>query len=59
MGSKIHSGGVLGGQAEKKTFFNASRTPQGPLLGNHLGGQNRSKPVPEEHFGTVLKHFGD
>ena len=47
MGSKIHSGGVLGGQAEKKTFFNASRTPQGPLLGNHLGGQNRSKPVQE------------
>ena len=47
MGSKIHSGGVLGGQAEKKTFFNASRTPQGPLLGSHVGVQNRSKPVPE------------
>ena len=47
MGSKIHSGGVLGGQAEKKTFFNASRTPQGPLLGNHLGCQNRSQHVPD------------
>ena len=47
MASKIHSGGVLGGQAEEKMFFNAARTPQGPLLGNHLGSQNRSKPVPE------------
>ena len=47
MGSKMHSGGVLEGQAEKKKFFDASRTPQGPLLGSHLGVQNRSKPVPE------------
>ena len=47
MASKIHSGGFLGGQAEKELFFNASRTPQGPLLGSHFGGENRSKLVPE------------
>ena len=44
--SNIHSG-VLGGQAEEKMFFNDSRTPLGPLLGSHLGVQNRSKLVPE------------
>ena len=27
MGSKMHSGEVLEGQAEKKKFFDASRTP--------------------------------
>ena len=47
MVSKIHSGGILGGKAEKNTFLKASRTPQGPLLGGHLGGQNRSKAVME------------
>ena len=47
MASKIHSGGVPGGQIEEKTFLKASRTPQGPLLGNHLGLQNRFKPVVE------------
>ena len=47
MASRIHSGDVLGGQAEEKTFFNASRTPQGPLLGSHVGVQTGSKPVPE------------
>ena len=47
MASKIHSGGVLGSQAEKKTDFNASRRPQEPFLGNPLGVQNRSKAVME------------
>ena len=47
MASKIHSGGLLGGQAEKKTFLKASRTPQGPPLGGYLGVQNRSKAVME------------
>ena len=47
MASKIHSGGLLGGQAKKRTFSKASRTPQAPLLGGHLGIQNPSKPVPE------------
>ena len=47
MGSKNHSGGVQGGQAEMKTIFDASRTPHGPLLGGHLGVQNRSKPVQD------------
>ena len=47
MPSKIHSGGILGGQAEKESFFNASRTPQGLLLGSHLGVQNRSEGVLE------------
>ena len=36
-----------GGQAEEKSFFDTSRTPQGPLLGSHLGVQNRSKRVLE------------
>ena len=40
-------GGLLRGQAGKKTFLKASRMPQGPLWGGHLGGQNPSKPVPE------------
>ena len=47
MASKIHSGGLLGGQPGKKTFLKASRTPQGSLLGDYLGIQNRCKPVPE------------
>ena len=47
MASKIHAGGLLGGQAEKNTFLKASRTPQGPLLGGYLGAQNRSKAVME------------
>ena len=47
MASKIHSGGLPGGQTEKKTLFKASRTPQGPLLGHYLGAQNRSKAVME------------
>ena len=66
MASKIHSGGVLGGQAEKNTFFNASRARQGPLWGTIW----ESKIVPnlsqkpfqaaydiEERFGTVLEPF--
>ena len=47
MASQNHSGGDLGGHAEEKPFFNASTTPQGPLLGSHLGIQKRSEPVPE------------
>ena len=47
MGSKIHSGGLLGGQAEKKTFLIALTTPQGAPLGGYLGVQNRSKAVME------------
>ena len=31
MASKIHFGGLLGGQAEKKMFLKASRTPQRPF----------------------------
>ena len=66
MASKIHSGDVLGGQAEEKTFFNASRARQGPLWGTIW----ESKIVPnlsqkpfqaaydiEERFGTVLEPF--
>ena len=45
MASKIHSGGLLGGQAEKNTFLKASRTPQGPLLGGYLEPQNCSNAV--------------
>ena len=47
MASKIHSGGLLGGQAENNKFLKASRTPQGPSLGSYLGTQNRSKAVME------------
>ena len=47
MASKIHSGGLLGGQAENNKFLKASRTPQAPPLGGYLGGQNRSKAVME------------
>ena len=47
MASKIHSGGLLGGQAEKNMFLKASRTPQGPPLGGYLGAQNLSKAVME------------
>ena len=47
MASKIHSGSLLGSQAEKNRFRKASRTPQGPPLGGYLGGQNRSKAVME------------
>ena len=47
MASKIQSGGLLGGQAEKNTFLKASRTPQGPLLGGYLGAQNRYKAIIE------------
>ena len=45
--SKIHSKGLLRGQAEKNRFRKASRTPQGPPLGGYLGAQNRSKAVME------------
>ena len=31
----------------KNMFLKASRTPQGPVLGGHLGVQNPSKPVLE------------
>ena len=48
----------MGGQAEKKTFLEASRTPQGPLLGSHLGGQNRSEAVVEALPGQVWNDFG-
>ena len=58
MASKIHSGGLLGGQAEKKSFFNASRTPQGPLLGSHLGVQNRSRPLPEAFLRCIWHRKG-
>ena len=47
MASKINSGGLLGGQAKKKTFLNALRMPQGPPLGGYLGAQNRCKSVME------------
>ena len=47
MASKIHSGRLLGGQAEQKTFLKASRTPQAPPLGGHLGVQNRPEVVME------------
>ena len=47
MASKIHSGGLLGGQAEKITFLKASRTAQGPLLGGHLGVHFLSEAVIE------------
>ena len=47
MPPKTYSGGLLGGQAEQKTFLKASRTPQGPLLGGHLGVQNRSEALME------------
>ena len=57
MASKIHSGDVLGGQSEKKTFFNGSRTPQGPLLGTQVGIQDAYDI--EKRFGTVLEPFRD
>ena len=47
MVSKIYSGGLLGGQAEKNTFLKSSSMPQGPLLGGYLGAQNRCKAVME------------
>ena len=47
MASKTHAGGLLGGQAEKNTFLEASRTPQGPPLGGYLGAKNHSKAVME------------
>ena len=47
MAPKIRSGGLLGGQVRKNTFLMASRRPQGPLLGGHLGVENRSKLVLE------------
>ena len=47
MASKTYSGGDLGGHAEEKPLFNASTTPQGPLLGSHLGVENRAKRVLE------------
>ena len=47
LASKIHSGGLPGGQVEKNTFLKASRTPQGLPLGDYLGTQNRSKAVME------------
>ena len=47
MASKIQSGALMGGQAEKNTFLKASRTPQGPPLGAYWGAQNRSKAVME------------
>ena len=47
MPSKIPSGGLLGGRAEKNMFLEASRTPQGPPLGGYLGAKNRSKAVME------------
>ena len=61
MASKIHSGGVLGGEAEKNTLFNASRTPQGLLLMSHLGVQNRSKRVSKTPMTSksVLQQFWD
>ena len=51
MAPKIHSAGLPGGQVRKKTVLMASRTPQGPLLGGHLGVENHSKTRP----GSVSK----
>ena len=42
MGPKFNYGGLTGGQAEEETFLKPSRTPQGPVLGNHLGVENCS-----------------
>ena len=47
MALKIHSRGLLRGQAEKKKVLKVSRTPQGSVLGSRLGVQNRSKVVKE------------
>ena len=47
MASKIHSGRIPESQAEQKTVLTASRMPRGPLLGSHLGVQNRSEAVME------------
>ena len=67
MVSKIHSGGLLGGQAEKITFLKASRIPQGPILGAIWEAKIVPKPLwkrlrhatyIEECFGMVLGRLG-
>ena len=68
MAFKIHSGGLLGGQAEEKSFL----MPRGRLKDLFWGAIWESKIVPnssqkrfqdaydiEERFGTVFKLFRD
>ena len=67
MGSKIYSGGILGGKAEKNTFLKASRTPQKSPW--EVIWEPNIDPKPlwkrfqhatdiEERFGMVLGRLG-
>ena len=70
MASRIHPGGLVGGQIEKKTFLKASRTPRGRLEDAWEAiGQPKVVPKPswkrsqhatdiEERFGLVLGRLG-